>query len=95
MSSNRTRVALAVLTLAAASPCLADSASADAQTGPSPAPAAAEQAQPAEVLQQITVTGTRLSASFRTPTPVMAVTGAQLALASPNDVTPRCHGGCT
>ena len=86
MSSNRSRVALAVLTLAAAAPCLADGTSADAQTGPSPTPAAAEQPQQTEVLQQVTVTGTRLSASFRTPTPVMAVSGAQLALASPNDV---------
>lgn len=86
MSSSRSRVALAVLTLASVSPCLADGPAPDAQAVQSPPAAATGGAQDAQTLQQVTVTGSRLSSRFRTPTPVMAVSGEQLALAAPNDV---------
>ncbi len=83
MTSNRSRVALALLTLAAVLPCVADAAGGDSQTGPS---ATAPSAQALTTLQEVTVTGSRLSAGFRTPTPVMSVSGDQLALAAPGHI---------
>jgi iron complex outermembrane recepter protein len=82
MSGIRYIVALAALTFALVLPCFAEGPSADAQAGPS----GPVTSQDTEALQAIVVTGTHLAAGFRTATPVMTVSAAQLALISPNDV---------
>jgi iron complex outermembrane recepter protein len=84
MSSYGSRLAGAILTLASASTCLAEGLAAPAQQGPSQDPP--PPAQQVQLLKEVTVTGTRLTAGFRTPTPVMSVSGAQLSMASPNDI---------
>jgi iron complex outermembrane receptor protein len=82
MSKNQSAVALLALTLAVAAPCFAAASGADAQAGPS-SPATPQQP---DALQEIVVTGTRLAAGFRSPTPVTAYSADQLAQVSPNDI---------
>lgn len=82
MPSNQSIVALAALTLALAAPCFAEASGADAEAGPS-APATSQEI---EALQEVVVTGTRLPAGFRAPTPVTMFSADQLARVSPNDI---------
>lgn len=82
MSSYQSTATLAALALALVAPCFVEASAADAEVGPS-APAAS---QGADALQEVVVTGTRLTTKFSAPTPVTSVTADQLLLVSPNDI---------
>ena len=80
MSKNQSTVAIWVIAFAFGAPCFA--AAADAPAGPTTAVAPKEP----DALQEIVITGSRLPASFRAPTPVTTYSADQLAQVSPNDI---------
>ena len=72
MSRNQSTATLAALALALVAPCFVEASAADAE-GPS-APATSQEA---DALQEVVVTGTRLTTRFAAPTPVTSVTADQ------------------
>jgi outer membrane receptor protein involved in Fe transport len=81
MSKNQSTIALLAVVLTLAAPCVTLAAGADA-----PGPSTPAGAPEPDLLQEVVVTGSRLPASFRAPTPVTTYSAEQLALVSPNDI---------
>ena len=73
---------LLAVTVALAAPCFADAPGADAEAGPVK-PVDSPEAEP---LQEVVVTGSRLTARFSSPTPVTSISADQLAQVAPNDI---------
>jgi outer membrane receptor protein involved in Fe transport len=78
MYINRSTVALVAFTLASAAPCFAG----DEEAGPGK-PATS---QDAEAVQEVVVTGSRLTSKFASPTPVTSISADRLAQVAPNDI---------